>query len=223
MKKQLLVALAMAVLLPVGVARAIDSPVTGVIPMRDDTTTREINKPGTGLTQEQKRQQVTTAKQEAKQKVEQAKAEAQNRKLQLSAQKCTSYKDRVAAVVPKLSNGLTTVKSRLDTHYQKVQDIYAKNVLTVNNYDQLKADVDAAKAAAETAIETIDHKSVVADCENRDLGTQLNSYRSTIKAAREKVKAYHHSLVTLVSAMKSANEKTDTADAANKTTQEAKQ
>ncbi len=161
-------------------------------------------------TEHEREARETNAREEAKTRVEKAKQEAEARKLQVKAERCTEYKDRVAKVVPKLSTGLTTLKAQVDKHYARVLEVYDPTTMSVVNGEQLKTDVDNAKVAAEEAIKGVKPADVTVDCANRNLGVQLDSYRGTVKEARDAVKAYHAALVKFVEALKDATEKTDT-------------
>lgn len=50
------------------------------------------------------------------------------------------------------------------------------------------------------------------DCAAQGLGTQLDSYRSTVKATRDSLKEYHKALVDLVSAMNASGDKPSSDD-----------
>lgn len=153
-------------------------------------------------------ERITAAKEAAKAKSLQAKAEAEQRKLTITQDRCDAMKDRLVTTVPKLSQGVNTVKATLDKNYTRIEAVHAKGTLNTPDYDSLVATVEEAKAKAETSISLIDPSSVTVDCASRGLGTQLDSYRSTLKEARTSLKEYRIGLVNLVSAMNASANKT---------------
>lgn len=50
----------------------------------------------------------------AKERAEEAKSKAQERKLTFAADRCEARKEKLTAIVPKLGNGITSVKVSLD-------------------------------------------------------------------------------------------------------------
>jgi len=154
------------------------------------------------------------AKKEAEVRSEHAKQAAEERHAIVKKDRCVERKNKLTEALPRLSQGATSVKKTLDDKYQRVQDIHASNKLTAANYDTLKANVDAAKLAAETSIGMVTPSSVTIDCENGSLGTQLDSYRSTVRVARDSLKKYHAALVELIRALTSAEDASSTTEGA---------
>ena len=153
-------------------------------------------------------ERVASMREAAKAKALQAKTEAQQRRLALTQQRCEAMKDRLTTTVPKLAQGITSVKSTLDKNYERIQAVHDKGTLNTPDYDTLDTAVQQAKAAAEGSIAAIDPSSVTVNCATNGLGAQLDGYRSTIKEARTSLKAYHTALVKLISAMNASSEKT---------------
>lgn len=154
---------------------------------------------------------IKEAKESARERSTKAKEEAKQRKLEVSEKKCESMKGRIAEVVPKMQKGATQVKANLDKKFDRVKAIHDKRTLQTPDYDALAAKVEEAKAQAETAISMIDPASVTVDCAAKGLGTQLDSYRATVKEARTSLKAYRTALVNLVSAMNASADKQEAA------------
>lgn len=152
-------------------------------------------------------ERVNAAKERAREKSLEAKAKAEERKLTLQADKCEDRKDKLAAVVPRLSKSIESLKSNLDKNYDRIKLVKESGKLNVVNYDDLALAVDEAKATAEISISLVDPASVTVDCTAQGLGTQLDSYRSTVKATRDSLKEYHKALVDLVSAMNASGDK----------------
>lgn len=166
------------------------------------------------LTSEQKAK-AEAAKKAAEARSEQAKKDAEARRITVKKDRCEESKGKLTEAVPHLAQGVTSVKKALDEKYQKVQDIYSSGKLTVSNYETLNTNVNSAKAAAEASIANIDPASVTIDCANGALGTQLDSYRSTVKEARTSLKQYHTALVVLIEGLTSAADATTTEGTTN--------
>lgn len=162
------------------------------------------------------RERATSAKEAAKARVEQVKAEVKARKLTLATDRCEAKKAKLVAIVPKLGNGVTSVKASLDKNYDRIQAVHESGKLDASEYDTLVLAVDEAKAAAEASIESVDPSSITIDCENSELGTKLDGYRAVVQEARTSLKAYHKALVELVSSMNaSSNSSEESTDESN--------
>jgi len=144
------------------------------------------------------------AREKAEDRVDKLKQKTEERKLVIKQEVCQRKQDKLQKVVPRLANGATSVKSSIDKVYERVAGFYEKGQLTVSNYDELDANVAAAKADAEVSLEAIASYNLEVDCENPNLGQQLDAYRSTIKDAKESLKAYRKALVELISSMRAA-------------------
>lgn len=142
------------------------------------------------------------AKQEAKARAEAIRAEVKERRAEIKANVCERREVALQRAMPNLANGAENVKSSFDTVYERVQGFYGDGQLTVENYDTLVANVDAAQVDATAALEVIETFSFELDCENPNVGEQLASYRDSIRGAREALVTYREELVALISAMR---------------------
>lgn len=142
------------------------------------------------------------ARQKAQDRVDQIKQEVEERKATIQQDVCQRRQERLASVMPRLTTGASSNKKVLDLMYERVQGFYADGQLTVANYDELDGNVAAAKADAETVLAAIESYEFELDCENPNVGEQLDGFRSSITAARESLKAYRTQLVALISAMR---------------------
>lgn len=153
---------------------------------------------------EQAEARAKEAREAAEQKVEAIKQEVEERKATIKKEVCERRQAQLKTVLPRLATGATSVKSSFDTVYSRVQGFYESGQLTVANYETLNANVAAAQAAAGTAIAAIESASFELDCENPDLGSQLDGYRAAVRNAQESLGAYRDALVQLISAMRAA-------------------
>lgn len=161
--------------------------------------------------------------------VEERKAEitrrVEERRAQVKADVCERRQENLTRVMPRLSQGATSVKSSIDTMYDRVVGFYESGQLTVSNYDALIADIEEAKADSESALETIAISTFTLDCDNPSVGQQLDGYRLAVRDAKDILKEYRKSLVALISSMRAeAAEQGDaidsTEDNADQTEQE---
>lgn len=172
----------------------------GAMPPRDDTvraTDRIQVRQEAETRAAEKRESAEVRKAEIGQKVEERRAE-------IKKEVCERRQGRLATVIPRLSQGATSVKSSLDTVYNRVVGFYEKGQLTVENYDELVGAVETAKASSEGAVASIGEQSFTLDCDNPNVGQQLDGYRVATKSARTALMNYRDALVQLISAMRSA-------------------
>ena len=159
---------------------------------------------------QQEQQQEAQARDEATAKVKAARAAAESRKIALKQDICQAHKAQLIERVPALSKSVTTIKQVLDSKYTQITAIYNSGKLTVSNYDALNAQVLVDQQAAAAAVAAIDPGTITIDCNNNNLGMQLDSFRSTLDVARTALDNYRTTLVNLVSAMNaSANATTN--------------
>lgn len=168
-----------------------------VVQALDDTTERgEVAKQQAEERREVIRVQVEERREEIRQKVEE-------RKVVIQKNVCERRITSLKRTMPRVSQGATSVKESLDTMYERVQGFYESGQLTVANYEELTALIDTEKAEAESAIELVDAAAFVPDCENETVGEQLDSYRLTVQAAKDELKAYRTALVQLINSLQS--------------------
>lgn len=155
--------------------------------------------------QEQREAGQLTAQQmqeEARERVELIKQEVEERRETIKQEVCERRQQQLTQVMPRLATGATSVKSAFDTIYSRVQGFYESGQLTVSNYDELKAEVDAAQAEAAVALAAVDSYEFELDCENANVGEQLDGFRTAVSSAKESLKAYRQALVNLISALR---------------------
>lgn len=141
-------------------------------------------------------------KQEAQTRVEQIKQEVEERRAEIKQQVCERQQEVLQSAIPRLASGATNVKSSFDTIYERVQGFYADGQLTVENYAELTASVDAAQANAAAAVGAVETYNFELDCDNPNVGAQLDSFRQAVTEARATLVAYRDQMVALVSAMR---------------------
>ena len=151
-------------------------------------------------------------RQQKDERIAEIKEEVAARKLELQQDRCERRQEKLAALLPKLSNGATRVKGAIDKVYERVQGFYDSGQLTVDNYDELVEAIELAKANAESSLEALDSFEFEIDCEENGVGGQLDGYRTAVKGAKEDLKAYRKSVVALISSLKAEAAEHDSGD-----------
>lgn len=211
--KAILLAAALAIVIPFGVANAKDNEQTSVREVENvqNVVESETNKDTERMSQATQ-ERAEQAKEAAKLKVEQAKEAAQERKIALKQDRCEARKEKLSEKLPQLSKGVESVKAALDAKLAKVQSIKESGKLNADNYDDLLAKVITAKGAAEGAISAISTPTATIDCNNNTLGVQLDTFRTTVNEAKAALKDYRTALVNVISALNAAADKAEASE-----------
>ena len=109
--------------------------------------------------------------------------------------------ERIAARATKHLGVFTTISER-------VQDFYTTKGYAVENYDSLLAEVNTAKATAETTVAEISSKKASFSCEDNPR-QGLVAFKESLKASTTALKDYRTAIKNLIVAVKSANNNTD--------------
>lgn len=138
--------------------------------------------------------------------------QAQARTAQLRTDVCERKEQQLNQLMPGMSRRATALLTAMDAVYGRVQQFYETGQLTVDNYDELKAGVDTAQTEAAAAVQTLQDYEFDLNCDDRQAGGDLDSFRLSAGEAKESLKAYRAELVNLISAMRAAAASTDTAE-----------
>lgn len=160
--------------------------------------------PDTTQIREQAQARAEEAKTSAEERKNEIMAQVEERRAQIEQEVCERRQQTLTDVMPRLAQGATSVKQSMDTVYSRVVGFYESGQLTVENYDELVGNVEAAKANAESAIATVDQYQFELDCDNPNVGEQLDGFRLAVEGARDALKEYQSALVDLISAMRAA-------------------
>lgn len=209
--KAILVAAALAIVMPFGVAMAKDNEALEQVKERGEQKVAEVETGNSTTEQESEalKTRVEEAREAAKARVESAREAAKERKIALKQDRCEAQKDKLTERLPRLSQSVTSVKKVLDAKYEKVIAINKSGKLTVSNFDELDAEIKVKQQSAQTAVDNIDPATFAIDCNNNDLGVQLDSYRATVNEAKTALKGYRTALVNLVSALNASADKAE--------------
>lgn len=128
----------------------------------------------------------------------------QERRASIKKDVCVKRQAALENRIAQLSKVGTTIKTRIDSVYEKVTQFYEKGKLTVDDYDGYVEKIEAAKAEAETSLDLVASQSFAFNCESSELGEQLDGFRLSIQEARAPLKDYRKAVVDLIAAMRSA-------------------
>ena len=92
----------------------------------------------------------------------------------------------------------------IDSFYERVQSFYDSGQITISNYDDLNAAVEEAQANAIVEIAALSELTVDIDCSDPEVVVDVRAYRGSLGQAKESLKTYRKSLVSLISSMRSA-------------------
>ncbi len=142
------------------------------------------------------------ARANAQERVEQIRQDVQERRAQVMQDVCERRQDRLQENIPNLARGATALQNAMDSIYERVQGFYEDGQLTVSNYDELNDNVAAAQADAAASVEAVLEFEFELDCEDPNLGEQMDGFRQAVSEAREELKEYRGELVELIRALR---------------------
>ncbi|MDB5187187.1 MAG: hypothetical protein JWM07_659 [Candidatus Saccharibacteria bacterium] len=193
----------------------------------EHTATTEVpteTKPATQVDRSDATAKKTAAEAEAKERRDTmqtaAKEHREAAKEKLSATKLQICKDRKAHIdtrVTRISERATKHLALFDSIAERVQAFYVTKGNTLENYDELVADMGAKKAAAETAVEALEAQKGGFDCEGTNPKSAITTYKTTLLDTIAVLKEYRTSVKNLIVGVKSVN----ATDQATKTTEDA--
>ncbi len=99
----------------------------------------------------------------------------------------------------------------------RVENFYTAKKLSISNYDALVADVNAKKAAAQSAVEAVKSATPNFHCDKDDPKGVAGDFKAKVNARNAALKAYRESVRNLIKAVKAAAEAANAGGAANAT------
>ena len=165
-----------------------------------------------GLAQNSGSARAQEARESAQERVEAIKEKVAAKRAEVKEGVCEKRKEKLENNLEILSTQAAKLKTVIDTMFIRVQGFYDEGKLTVENYDDLKTAVETASADADAAVSTIESFNLEIDCENTNLGRQLDGFRTAVKETRTALKDYRKALVELISAMNNGTVKEDAAN-----------
>jgi hypothetical protein len=142
------------------------------------------------------------AAQRAEERAAQIGEQNEVRRAQIMESVCERRAEHFSQLIPRLATGAASLQTAMDTVYERVQGFYESGQLSVANYDELKANVDAVQLEADAAVQAAATYEFELDCATPGAGQQLAGFRVAMSEAREALKDYRTELVALISALR---------------------
>jgi hypothetical protein len=155
---------------------------------------------------------------------------AQAAQTKLEDKKLKACQNREKAINNIMSNIAERGTRQLDVFTkisERTQAFYKDKGMSVANYDELVADVNAKKTAAEATVAEVKATSLTFKCDGTDPKGAGESFKASLKAEKEALKAYKTSIKDLIKAVKSSQSTStdsssdDNANTGTTTTEEA--
>ncbi len=159
----------------------------------------------TSQTAQEKR---VTAKLAATEKREAAQARLADKKLAACQKREAKINNIMAHIASRGEKQLAVFTKIAD----RTKTFYTNKGKTLSNYDALVAEVDAKKAAAETAIEQIKTTSATFKCDGTDPKGAAASFKESLKTEIAALKAYKTAVKNLIVGVKSVQGTTTSGD-----------
>lgn len=217
-----------------------DSTNTAVTTESDDSTSTSTSSTGTGTTQKhsdghqiasvapESRTQNQTAgdekdlQEQAHKLLQEKRQNGKEKSVEARQKACDAHK---AELTTRSENYARNGQKHLEVFnkiYDEVVAFQEKKQLSVSNYNDLKAAVDAKKAAATTAVADLSSSDVTIDCTSQDPAANLAVLKTTVANARQALQDYRVAIKNLVVALQTAKDNT-TATTDTKTSTETNQ
>lgn len=151
----------------------------------------------------QQRERVVEARNEKREEIQEIVAE---RRAEVRFEVCERRQERLQQRISQLTTRSTRLLGVIDTMYARVQGFYDSGKVLVDDYEQLNDQVAIAQEDALASVEAAASYSFDVDCEDRSVGDQMYAFRTAVSQARESLKTYRTTLVTLISSMRTASD-----------------
>lgn len=217
----LTVALAGGVGLTAVYARAQDTP-TGSDSQDSSSTSSDATSTGSSETEtesanriealntekarEQAKQAAEAAAEQAKQAAEAAREKVAEAKDELKGDRLKACEARRSAIQTIMENAAARGQEHINLFTSiadKVEAFYVSKGKTLSTYDQLVADVNAKKAAAQSAVDTVKNAQTQFDCNGTNPKGVIDVFKADIKAQESAMEAFRTSVRNLIAGVKS--------------------
>lgn len=120
---------------------------------------------------------------------------------------CQVRENAIKKRMDRLLKLATNMQNKFDRHAQKVQNYYTSKVIpkgkTVSGYDALVTDIQAKKAAVETALNKVQNDANSFSCTSSSPKAQMTQFRQDMQAVKKALKGYRASVKNLIVAVRS--------------------
>lgn len=174
-------------------------------------TAREEAQQQRETAQEDAQQRAQSAQEDAQQRRDRIQQQVEERRAEVQQQVCERKQEQLQNVIPRLATQSRALKDAMDRVYENVQGFVESEQVVVESYEEHKSSVDAAQADAEAAVQVVENYEFELDCDNPNVGEQLDGFRMAVEEARQELQTYRDELVHLIQEMR-AEEADNTED-----------
>jgi len=119
---------------------------------------------------------------------------------------CQSRQNALGNVMNRVANRSRERLIFLDKVVERVQGYYTNNGLTIENYNELEADITKARSAVQNAIELENTLAADFSCDSDDPKGQVEQFRKQVKVEIKAMKDYRESIKAMIQAIKAIKE-----------------
>ena len=155
---------------------------------------------------EQAKQAAEAAAEQAKQAAEAAREKVAEAKDELKGDRLKVCEARRSAIQTIMQNAAKRGQEHVNLFSsiaEKVEAFYVSKGKTLSTYDQLVADVNAKKAAAQSAVDTVKNAQTQFDCNGTNPKGVIAVFKADIKAQESAMEAFRTSVRNLIAGVKS--------------------
>lgn len=121
-----------------------------------------------------------------------------------SLEKCQKRENAINNVMARIVDRAQKQNTVIESIRQKVQTFYTEKNITISNYDDLIANIEAKKAVATTVMNTVRNMNGTFGCINEDPKGIATQFKSQISVQVAAIKEYKDAVHELVVAIKTA-------------------
>lgn len=121
-----------------------------------------------------------------------------------SLEKCQTRENAINNVMARIVDRAQKQNTVIESIQQKVQNFYTEKNITISNYDDLIANIEAKKAVATTAMNTVRTMNGTFGCSNEDPKGVATQFKSQASVQAGAIKEYKDAVHELVVAIKTA-------------------
>ncbi len=168
-----------------------DNTVTNSPSVTEDSTVEVQNRA------ESLREKAAELKERAK---ENTIARLEGKKLEI----CQKREDNIKNIFENVTNRSQKHYDQVTNVYARVQEFYASKALSIENYSQLISDIEAAKVAAQEAVNAIKDQTPAFSCGDDNPKSRAEEFKSLVKEKISEIKSYRDSVRKLIEAIKAS-------------------
>lgn len=169
-------------------------------------STTSLSTLNTERAREQARQQAEAAVEQAKQAAEAAREQVAAAKDELKGARLQACEARRNAIQTIMKNAATRGQDNVNLFTeiaQKVEAFYVSKSKTLATYDQLVANVNAAKVTAQNAVTTVQNAQTQFDCNGTNPKGTIEVFKAEIKTQETAMEAFRTAVRNLIAGVKS--------------------